>query len=141
MKFKFLFFVFLAAAGAVNLVGCGSMVPAPAAVASLGSTDAVTQQVTARAQLRWNALLKGDMAVAYQFISPGGRSLMSLEQYRPRVNTGFWRGAKVKEASCAAETCDVTVLVDVTMEGVKFTNPVKETWILDAGKWWFVYQG
>ena len=141
MKFKFLFFVFLAAAGAVNLVGCGSMVPAPAAVASLGSTDAATQQVTARAQLRWNALLKGDMAVAYQFISPGGRSLMSLEQYRPRVNTGFWRGAKVKEASCAAETCDVTVLVDMTIEGVKFTNPIKESWILDAGKWWFVYQG
>ena len=141
MKFKFLFFVFLAAAGAVNLVGCGSMVPAPAAVASLGSTDAATQQVTARAQLRWNALLKGDMAVAYQFISPGGRSLMSLEQYRPRVNAGFWRGAKVKEASCAAETCDVTVLVDMTIEGVKFTNPIKESWILDAGKWWFVYQG
>ncbi len=139
MKFKFLFFVFLAAAGAVNLVGCGSMVPA--AGASSGSADAAVQQVTARAQLRWNALLKGDMAVAYQFISPGGRSLMSLEQYRPRVNTGFWRGAKVKEASCAAETCDVTVLVDMTIEGVKFTNPIKESWILDAGKWWFVYQG
>ncbi len=141
MKFKFLFFVFLAVAGAVNLVGCGSMVSVPAAGASPRSTDAAAQQVTARAQLRWNALLKGDMAVAYQFISPGGRSLMSLEQYRPRVNTGFWRGAKVKEASCAAETCDVTVLVDMTIEGVKFTNPIKESWILDAGKWWFVYQG
>ena len=141
MKFKFLFFVFLAVAGAVNLVGCGSMVSVPAAGASPRSTDAAAQQVTARAQLRWNALLKGDMAVAYQFISPGGRSLMSLEQYRPRVNIGFWRGAKVKEASCAAETCDVTVLVDMTIEGVKFTNPIKESWILDAGKWWFVYQG
>ncbi len=141
MKFKFLFFVFLAVAGAVNLVGCGSMVSVPAAGASPRSTDAAAQQVTARAQLRWNALLKGDMAVAYQFISPGGRSLMSLEQYRPRVNTGFWRGAKVKEASCAAETCDVTVLVDMTIEGVKFTNPIKESWILDSGKWWFVYQG
>ena len=141
MKFKFLFFVFLAAAGAVNLVGCGLMGSAPAAGASPASTDAAAQQVTARSQLRWNALLKGDMAVAYQFISPGGRSLMSLEQYRPRVNTGFWRGAKVKEASCAAETCDVTVLVDMTIEGVKFTNPIKESWILDAGKWWFVYQG
>jgi hypothetical protein len=33
------------------------------------------------------------------------------------------------------------VLVDVEVQGVKFTNPVKENWILDAGKWWFVYQG
>ena len=141
MQFKFSGLVFFAAASAVNLVGCGSMVPAQASGASPASTDAAVQQVTARAQLRWDALLKRDMDVAYQFISPGGRSLMSLADYRPRVNAGFWRGAKVKEASCAAETCDVTVLVDVTMEGVKFTNPVKETWILDAGKWWFVYQG
>ena len=95
----------------------------------------------ARAQLRWDALLKRDMDVAYQFISPGGRSLMTLDQYRPRVNTGYWRGAKVKEASCAAETCDVTVLVEMTIERVKFTSPIKESWILDAGKWWFVYQG
>ncbi len=141
MQFKFLFCVFLAAASAVNLVGCGSMVPAPAAGATPASTDAAVEQVTARAQLRWNALLKGDMGVAYQFISPGGRSLMTLEQYRPRVNTSYWRGAKVKEASCAAETCDVTVLVEMTIERVKFTSPIKESWILDAGKWWFVYQG
>ena len=141
MKFKFLFFVFLAVAGAVNLVGCGSMVSVPAAGASPRSTDAAAQQVTARAQLRWNALLKGDMAVAYQFISPGGRSLITAEQYRPRVNATFWRGAKAEKASCEAETCEVSVLVDMFVEGVKTTIPVKETWILDAGKWWFVYQG
>ena len=102
---------------------------------------AVSKLVSARAQLRWNALLKADMELAYQFISPAGRSLMSLQQYRPRVNTSFWRGAKVSAATCAAETCEVTVLVDVIVQGVKFTNPIKETWILDAGNWWFVYAG
>ena len=81
------------------------------------------------------------MEAAYQLISPAGRSLMSLDIYRPRVNPGFWRGAKVKEASCEAETCEVTVLVDMEVERVKFTNSIKETWILDAGKWWFVYRG
>ena len=84
---------------------------------------------------------KRDMEVAYQFISPAGRSLISLDDYRPRVNAGIWRGAKVKEVSCAAETCEVTVLVNIEAQRVKFTNPIKETWILDAGKWWFVYQG
>ena len=66
---------------------------------------------------------------------------MSIEAYLPRVNTQFWRGATAKEAICAAETCEVTVTVDMLVEGVKFTSPLKETWILDAGKWWFVYQG
>ena len=103
--------------------------------------DAVSRLVTGRAQQRWDALLKRDMDVAYQLISPAGRSLMPLEDYRPRVNTGFWRGAKVTQAVCSAEICEVTVLVDMFVERVKFTNPIKETWILDAGKWWFVYQG
>ena len=103
--------------------------------------DAVTRLVSDRAQQRWNALLEQNMDVAYQFISPAGRSLMSLKDYRPRVNAGFWRGARVKEATCAAETCELTVLVDMLVENVKFTNSIKETWILDAGKWWFVYQG
>ena len=103
--------------------------------------DAVMSLVAKRAQQRWDALLQQDMDAAYQFISPGGRLLMTVEQYRPRVNTSFWRGAKVEKASCAAEICEVTVMVDSLLEGVKFTNRIKETWILDAGKWWFVYQG
>ena len=138
MQFKFCVLIFFATIVVLDLTGCGAMAPVQTSGIVANNVSAI---VVERAQLRWNALLKRDMDVAYQFISPGGRSLMSLEQYRPRVNTGFWRGAKVKEASCEAETCDVTVLVDMTIEGVKFTNPIKESWILDAGKWWFVYQG
>ena len=117
------------------------MVPAQSTGIGETANDTVEKVVTARAQQRWDALLKRDMEVAYQFISPAGRSLISLDDYRPRVNAGIWRGAKVKEASCAAETCEVTVLVNIEAQRVKFTNPIKETWILDAGKWWFVYQG
>ena len=123
---------------AFGISGCGTTVP----VKSAGNeADTVSQLVVARSQARWDALRKRDMDAAYQFISPAGRSLMSAEAYRPRVNSQFWRGATAKEAICAAETCEVTVMVDMLLEGVKFTTPVKETWILDAGKWWFVYQG
>ena len=141
MQFKFFVVIFFSVVAAVNLTGCETMVPVQSAGNVEKNTVTVSQIVTARAQQRWDALLKQDMSAAYQFISPGGRSLMTVEQYRPRVNTSFWRGAKVEKASCAAETCEVTVLVDLVVEGVKFTNPIKETWILDAGKWWFVYQG
>ncbi len=138
MQFKFCVLMFFATIVVLDLTGCGAM--APVQTSRMVAND-VSAIVVERAQLRWNALLKRDMDAAYQFISPGGRSLMTVEQYRPRLNTGFWRGAKVEKASCEAETCEVTVLVDLIVEGVKFTNPIKETWILDAGKWWFVYQG
>ena len=139
MRFKFSVLVFLVVGVVVSLAGCGAVAPPAVAVGS--GADAASKIVVERAQLRWNALLKADMATAYQFISPGGRSLMTAEQYRPRVNATFWRGAKAEKAVCAAETCEVSVLVDILVEGVKTTIPVKETWILDAGKWWFVYQG
>ena len=140
MQFKFLVTVLLAVL-VQGIAGCGTTGSVQStSVVETGAGD-VSKLVTGRAQQRWNALLKADMETAYQFISPGGRSVMSLQQYRPRVNPGFWRGAKVSEASCGTETCEVTVLVDVLLQGVKFTNPIKETWILDAGKWWFVYAG
>jgi uncharacterized protein YceK len=141
MLFKLLAALFFAVIISLNLVGCGTTGTSQSAESGANTPEAVSKLVVSRAQQRWDALLKADMDVAYQFLSPGGRSLMTAQQYRPRVNTGFWRGAKVEKASCAAETCEVTVLVDMLVEGVKFTNPVKETWILDAGKWWFVYQG
>jgi hypothetical protein len=139
--FKFPVLVFLALVAGIFLQGCGTPNPAQTAQLAAKGVDDVSKLVVERAQQRWNALLKQKMDVAYEFISPGGRSLMTAEQYRPRVNTGFWRGAKADKAECDAETCEVTVLVDMLIEGVKFTNPIKETWILDAGKWWFVYKG
>ena len=140
MQFKFLVTVLLALL-VQGMAGCGTTGSVQStSVVETGAGD-VSKLVTGRAQQRWNALLNADMETAYQYISPGGRSVMSLQQYRPRVNPGFWRGAKVSEASCGTETCEVTVLVDVLLQGVKFTNPIKETWILDAGKWWFVYAG
>ena len=141
MQFRFSVLLLFALILGVNLVGCGTIVPMQTTGVAENKVDAVTRLVSDRAQQRWNALLEQNMDVAYQFISPAGRSLMSLKDYRPRVNAGFWRGARVKEATCAAETCELTVLVDMLVENVKFTNPIKETWILDAGKWWFVYQG
>ena len=141
MQFKFSVLLSLAFVSLINLGGCGTGAAPQSAGLGENGAQAVSRLVSARAQQRWNALLKRDLDAAYQFISPAGRSLMSVDDYRPRVNSGFWRGAKAGYAVCAAETCEVTVLVDMVVEGVKFNVPIKETWILDAGKWWFVYQG
>ena len=141
MQFKFSIIILLVAVATLALGGCGTMVPGQSRGGVEKDTDAAARLAIERAQQRWNALVKRDLETAYQFISPAGRSLMSLDDYRPRINAVYWRGAKVKEAVCAVETCEVTVLLDMVAEGVKFTNPIKETWILDAGKWWFVYQG
>ena len=125
----------------IVLSGCASTGSAPSAGVADKLPETSTQKVLFRAQQRWDALVKSDIDKAYGFISPAGRSAMSVERYRPRVNAGLWRGANAKDASCEEETCDVTVLIDITVVGVNTSVPVKETWILEAGQWWFVYQG
>ena len=125
----------------ILLSGCAATGLAPSAGEADKQVETTTQKVLVRAQQRWDALLKADVDKAYGFISPAGRSTMPVERYRLRVNATFWRGANAKDVSCEAETCDVTVLVDITVGGVKTSVPVKETWILEAGQWWFVYQG
>ena len=141
MRFKYSVFVSACAFAVMILSGCASTGSQPSTGGADSKAEATSQKVLGRAQQRWDALLKSDMDTAYRYISPAGRSTMPIERYRPRVNAAYWRGAKVKDASCEAETCEVTVLIDLTVEGVKTSVPVKESWILEAGQWWFVYQG
>ena len=141
VRFKYSVLGSAIALALIVLSGCASTGSGPSVGAADKAAETTTQKVLSRAQQRWDALVKSDIDRAYGFISPAGRSAMSVERYRPRVSAGGWRGAIAKDASCDAETCDVTVLIDITVVGVKTSVPVKETWILEAGQWWFVYQG
>ena len=141
VRFKYSVLGSAFALAVIVLSGCAATGSATSNAGADNKPETTSQKVLTRAQQRWDALLKFDLNAAYGFISPAGRSTMTVEKYRPRVNSGFWRGAKAKDASCEAETCDVIVLIDITVEGVKTSVPVKEVWILEAGQWWFVYQG
>jgi hypothetical protein len=123
----------------IGAVGCTSTAPsAESAVAKGGSTEAI---VVARAQKRWSELLAGELNRAYEFISPSGRLKLSANDYRLRISVTHIKKAVVTGAVCQAELCDVSVSLDYTIEGVPLNRVVTEVWILDEGKWWFVYRG
>jgi ABC-type Fe3+-hydroxamate transport system substrate-binding protein len=123
-------------------VGCANQQTATATSAE--SSKTAEKAVVAKAQQRWNALLKFDYAEAYKFISPVGRSKMKVQDYLGRVNMGHMRKAVVQSASCEAEICEVKVALDyvVPVKGdIPVSQVVSESWILDEGNWWFVYRG
>ena len=96
----------------------------------------------ARAQARWDALLVSQFDKAYEYISPAGRLSLSLELFRSRIAAASWRGAKVTSAVCEPEVCDVTLKLDINvLPNLPYTQTINEKWILDGGKWWFVYRG
>ena len=49
--------------------------------------------VTARANARWQALLRGDLAAAYEYLSPGSKAAMSLDLYKGKHKIGMYRAA------------------------------------------------
>jgi hypothetical protein len=131
-------FRLVTAAGIGILAGCAGLggldVNAPA--------DQKAQQVRERANERWRALIAGDMERAYGYLSPASRQVTTLAEYRAKVNPAMYRDVRIDEVKCQAEVCMVRVLLTYDhrlMKGI--TTPLQESWILERGRFWYVFRG
>ncbi len=98
--------------------------------------------VMARAQARWDALVAGQLEKSFEFITPSGRSTLPMDIYKGRLAGAHWKAAKVTAATCEPEICEVTVILDIdVLPNLPHKQPITEKWLLDGGKWWFVYRG
>jgi hypothetical protein len=120
----------LLATGAL-LAACASLQTKP--------EDAVTE----RANARWQALLKGDMAKAYTFSSPGFRAVVNLDGFRARTGiAGRWHSAQVVNVTCdTPERCKAVIKLEFStlMPGFykdRMVTHIDETWLLEDGQWW-----
>lgn len=96
-------------------------------------------EVAGLASARWDALIKGDLAKAYEYLSPGTRSLMSLDLYKAKIRTGSWKKATVDSVSCDKDSCKVSLLIEHSFKGMKsIETPLFEDWLQESGRWWFV---
>lgn len=105
------------------------------------------KQVEQRATARLEALIGGDLESAYEYLSPGYRSSVSLVQYQRSIllQQVKWTSAKYLENTCEETTCIVKVLVGFTvygaLPGVKSfdgTKDIEESWVLVRGNWYLV---
>lgn len=123
------------ALGASLLGACASTAPAPEQ--SAGAAD--------RARQRWALLIARDPAKAWEFLSPGYRSTMPLEQYTRETLARpiTWISAEVRDEVCESEACTITVGLEYqatlpTVGKVQYPAFVEERWIrLDDG-WYHV---
>ena len=112
------------------LAGCAAMAP---------DNRPPEEVVKARAQARWDALLKEDYATAYSYLGPGSRAVNSMEAYKAAVPKNFYKAAQVHSVVCETpESCMVDVRVDYLFRGSRIKTPLAETWIKQEGNWWFV---
>jgi hypothetical protein len=97
------------------------------------------EMVTDRAKARWEALVKGDVAAAYAYLSPSSKAVMTLGAYVNSIKLGFWKSAAVERVECAtADSCEVVTAIEYEMGGRRIKTPIKETWIREGSNWWYV---
>ena len=113
---------------ALVLVGCATPV---------GKSDA--ELVTERVQERWAAVIAGNYDKAYEYISPAGRSVMTLQGFKNSMKPGFHKSARVVEVKCGTpDMCDVQLEIEYEFQGKRSKTPLPERWVKQEGKWWLL---
>jgi hypothetical protein len=113
--------------GATFLAGCATFGAKPEEV------------VKARAQARWDALLKGDARAAYEFFSPGSKAVLDFQSYDASIRHGFWKSAMVESVACESQDkCEAQEQIEYEFQGRRAKTPLTETWIREGGNWWLV---
>lgn len=116
-------------------------------LSACATTASLESRVEDRAMARWDALLSGDLAGAYEYLSPGIRSSISSLEYQRSVllNPIQWTSVKYINHECKETTCKVMIKLAFKVSGVLPGVPsmeeemdISESWILTAGEWYFV---
>lgn len=95
--------------------------------------------VKERAQARWDALVSGDWAKAYGYLSPVSRSTTTLQQYEGGLKKGFWKQAQVETVDCSSGTlCEVHASIEYEYQGRRTKSPLRESWLKEGSTWWYV---
>lgn len=103
--------------------------------------------VMKRATERWELFFSGNLAGAYEYLSPGYRSSVSSLQYQRSVlvKRVAWTSADYIGSECEETSCKVKFDVGYTISGaipgvksLKGTQIIEETWVLIDGQWYLV---
>lgn len=119
----------------VVLAGCASV----GGITKDSPPEAKQKAVAERAKARWQAMIDGNLDLAYTFLSPASKGIVSLATFKQQARTGF-REAKVENVECDGAICNVKMFVIYDhrlMKGIG--TPLEERWVIDEGQAWLVW--
>ena len=123
------------------MTGC-AVSPNGDARADQAGPEARKALVTKRVTARWDALIRGDVAASYAFLSPATRATVSEKEYAGKIRKDGFREARIDTIDCDQAACTVRLFVTYDhpiMKGI--TTPLQESWVLENGQAWYVYRG
>ncbi len=120
----------------VALAGCASV---GGGLTKDTPSEAKQAAVAERAKARWAAMIDGNLDLAYTFLSPGSKGIVSLAAFKQQARTGY-REAKVEKVECEGASCKVRLFITYDHRLMKgLATPLEERWVIDEGQAWFVW--
>ena len=126
------------------VVACSLMLMSACATSPRVDPESLVKE---RATTRWELLFSGDLAGAYEYLSPAYRSSVSSLQYQRSIllKRVVWTSAKYIDHQCEEVSCKVEFDVGFTVSGAipgvksyKGTQIIEETWVLVDDEWYLV---
>ena len=113
------------------------------ACATAPTTEAdVKKLVAERATARWQALIKGDLDRAYDFLSQSSKETTPLDRYKAKIKNNIWKAVEVKTVDCEANVCKVDLEITYDLKAYKgIKTDLTESWVIEGGTARFVYKG
>jgi hypothetical protein len=129
----------IGAVAVLALAGCAT-VGGPATLSKESPPEVKREAVAARAQGRWDALIKGDLNAAYAYLSPATRATTPLDVYKAKHKVGLYRKIKVDSVDCEGAVCTVklTLTYDYKRRFKGIETPLVEHWVIEDGQAWLV---
>lgn len=128
----------IAALGMLALAGCAT-VGGPGGLSKDSPPDVKREAVAARAQGRWEALIKADVPAAYAYLSPAERATTPLDIYKAKRKVGLYRAVKVDSVDCEGAVCTVKLTLRYDYKRFKgVQTPLVEHWVIEDGQAWLV---
>ena len=119
----------------VALAGCASV----GSLTKDSPPEAKQAAVAERAKARWAAMIDGNLELAYTFLSPASKGIVSLPQFKQQARSGY-REAKVEKVECEGAICTVRMFVIYDHRLMKgMGSPLEERWVIDEGQAWLVW--
>ena len=121
---------------AVAVAGCATV----GGLTQDSSPEVKRVAVTERVKARWGALIDGNLDVAYTYLSPASREIVSLAAYKQLARGSGYKAIKVESVECEAAVCKVELTLTYDHRLMKgLMTPLREAWVIDEGKAWYVW--
>lgn len=139
LSLKIAGFLIFGVFGLAGLAGCAGSGVGPKTSATTALLPLEAKEVVAGlAASRWEALIQGDIAKAYGYLSPGTRSVMSLDLYKAKTKSGMWKKASVDTVVCEQDRCEVAMVIIYSYRNMKsIETRLSEVWLREGEGWWF----